>query len=180
MVELRKHIKALYALGQIILLVFVMFMVSDMKTTISDQAAIIQQQETVIQEDVVTLHNLQQLITVSKLKDTDPWQVISGYATAYSPFDDKNGINSASRGTKSVRTSTGTAPGPGLIAVDPARIPYGSQMVIKYADGTTEAGIAADTGSALRKDPQMHVDVFKYTYDEAINHGRQPVRIYWR
>lgn len=99
--------------------------------------------------------------------------------TAYSPYDDRNGLNS--QGDPSV-TATGTTPRPGTFAVDPDVIPYGSKMIIIYPDGTVEEGYAEDTGSAIagkRGEKRYNVDVFRHTFDEAISFGSQRAVVIW-
>ena len=99
-----------------------------------------------------------------------------GVVTAYSPYDDQNGLNSDGNPNS---TSTGTKPGPGTIAVDPKRIPYGSQILIVYEDGSSESGIACDTGGAMRNAPELLIDVYRDTYDEAMDHGVKEALILW-
>ena len=93
-------------------------------------------------------------------------QVYSGLATAYS-----------------MRPGAGTASGRSLtvgnIAVDPAKIPYGTQMYIKTEDGSFIYGtaVAADTGGALRQGI-VDVDLLFETYEEALLFGKRRVVIY--
>ncbi|SNS23073.1 3D (Asp-Asp-Asp) domain-containing protein [Anaerovirgula multivorans] len=84
--------------------------------------------------------------------------------TAYSPYDDRNGINSS--GDPSV-TATGTRPRIGVAAVDPKKIPYGSRLLVPgYGEVTAE-----DTGGALRQYDGYAIDVFMDTYSEAMSFG---------
>ena len=105
------------------------------------------------------------------------WAMVEGIATAYSPLDNRSGI--CAEGDPNI-TSTGRASGHGVIAVDPDRIPYGSEIQVIYPDGTIYYGIAGDTGGALRDDPVTHIDIFKDSYEEAMAHGEQNVIILWR
>jgi len=75
--------------------------------------------------------------------------------------------------------STGVAPRPGYIAVNPRVIPYGTKMYIKTADGRFIYGyaIAADTGGFINNRP-TGVDLFMHTQSECINFGRRDVEIY--
>lgn len=93
--------------------------------------------------------------------------------TAYSPYDDRNGINSQGDPNK---TATGTKPRPGTFAVDPKVIPYGSKIVVIYDDGTVEHGVAEDTGGAIKKN---RLDVFRHTFKEAMQHGRKEATVVW-
>ena len=82
-------------------------------------------------------------------------------ATAYSPFDKDAGS----------RTATGETLRRGIIAVDPAVIPLGTEV---YIPGYGAAR-AADTGGAIRG----HViDIAFDTYEEAIAFGRRNLEIY--
>jgi 3D (Asp-Asp-Asp) domain-containing protein len=94
--------------------------------------------------------------------------------SAYSPYDDKNYINSD--GDPST-TSTGATPGPGTFAVDPSVIPYGSKITIVYPDGTVEHGVAEDTGGAIKNN---RIDVFRYTYKSAIDFGMKNAVVMWQ
>lgn len=105
------------------------------------------------------------------------WHMLEGIATAYSPFDNVSGIEADA---DPERTSTGVRPGPGIIAVDPAKIPYGSDIIVIYPDGTKYYGTANDTGGALRDNSVPHVDIYRDTYEEAEAHGVQDVIILWR
>jgi 3D (Asp-Asp-Asp) domain-containing protein len=105
------------------------------------------------------------------------WKITKAEATAYSPFDNKNGIQAS--GNPRV-TSRGLTPGPHVMAVDPKKIPYGSQLLLIYPDGTMIQGIAGDTGGALRQNKKVQVDVFKYTFEEAKAHGRKDVILLWK
>lgn len=108
---------------------------------------------------------------------SNEWFVGEGKATAYSPWDNQNGIEADGDGR---HTSIGLHSGPGVIAVDPKRIPYNSRMIVVYQDGTVETGIAGDTGGALRASRGLHIDMFRKTYDQAVNHGVKPVLILWQ
>jgi 3D (Asp-Asp-Asp) domain-containing protein len=94
--------------------------------------------------------------------------------SAYSPYDDRNYINSDGNPNN---TATGTKPRPGTFAVDPHVIPYGSKVTILYADGTMEQGIAEDTGGAIKNN---RIDVFRYTYDSAMQFGKKEAIVIWQ
>lgn len=93
--------------------------------------------------------------------------------TAYSPYDDQNGINADSTPDS---TATGTKPKYGTFAVDPKVIPYGSTVIIMYTDGTTEVGKAEDTGGAIKGN---RLDVFRQTYKSAMKFGRREAKVIW-
>jgi 3D (Asp-Asp-Asp) domain-containing protein len=112
-----------------------------------------------------------------KLIKSGVWYMSEGVSTAYSPYDDQNGLNSSGDASS---TSIGLKPSENVIAVDPEKIPYYSDMIIICEDGTIYRGIAGDTGGALRDTSTMRIDVFKKTFKEAIKFGRQNVTIFWR
>lgn len=117
---------------------------------------------------------LAQLLTAPKHGD---WKVASAVISAYSPLDDRNGINSQGDSTK---TSIGLDVGEGIFAVDPAKIPYGSEIVIVHKDGTKERGIAGDTGGALRNKDIIRIDVFRESYDVAMDYGMPEATVLWK
>ncbi len=75
--------------------------------------------------------------------------------------------------------STGVAPQPGYIAVNPKIIPYGTKMYIKSADGSVIYGyaVAADTGGFIRKYP-TGIDLFMATESACTNFGVRNMEIY--
>ena len=75
--------------------------------------------------------------------------------------------------------STGVAPQPGYIAVNPKVIPYGTKMYIKSADGSIIYGyaVAADTGGFIRNYP-TGVDLFFTTEGACVNFGVRNMEIY--
>lgn len=75
--------------------------------------------------------------------------------------------------------STGVAPQPGYIAVNPKVIPYGTKMYIKSSDGKYIYGyaVAADTGGFIKKYP-TGVDLFMATRSDCVNFGVRTVEIY--
>jgi 3D (Asp-Asp-Asp) domain-containing protein len=95
-------------------------------------------------------------------------QVLNITATAYAPGPHDND----QWGDK---THMGTQVRPGVIAVDPRVIPLGSQVMIKYPDGTKEYAVAEDTGGAIKG---HRIDVAKWTVKEAERFGIKPVKVY--
>lgn len=75
--------------------------------------------------------------------------------------------------------STGVAPQPGYIAVNPNVIPYGTKMYIKSSDGSYIYGyaVAADTGSFIKSRPN-NVDLFMSSKAACTAFGRRNVEIY--
>lgn len=92
--------------------------------------------------------------------------------TAYAPFDNQSGICADNNPNS---TSIGLTPGEHIAAVDPQVIPYGTKFVIEGMDIVFTAG---DTGQALKDDKktqeiEVNIDIFKQTYKEAIEFGKQ-------
>lgn len=101
----------------------------------------------------------------------DKWNIAVMEATAYSPFDNRSGI--CADGNPSF-TATGARPGPGTIAVNPSVIPYQSSMWVQgYGWGRAE-----DTGGMIRARDDL-IDVFQWSYDEAMKWGRRKVVVIW-
>lgn len=104
----------------------------------------------------------------------DKLQAETFETTAYSPHDDRNGLNSwrpklASRSYQ-VRTFTGTIPGPGTVAVDPTVIPLGTKLWIEgYGFARAE-----DTGSAVKG---RHIDLYVPDFKQAMEYGRQKKKV---
>lgn len=75
--------------------------------------------------------------------------------------------------------STGVAPQPGYIAVNPKVIPYGTKMYIKSPDGSIIYGyaVAADTGGFIKKHP-TGVDLFMTTVSACTSFGVRNMEIY--
>lgn len=90
--------------------------------------------------------------------------------TGYAPFDNQSGLNHDGDPTK---TSTGTYPNWGTVAVDPRVIPYGTLM---YIPGYG-LGIASDTGGAVRSYDGIAIDLYFDTHEQAITWGRQTLSV---
>lgn len=103
---------------------------------------------------------------------------------------DENGIPVNYVGHKTVQAtaytytghncSTGVAPQPGYIAVNPDVIPYGTRMYIVSSDGKYTYGyaVAADTGGFTKSKPS-NVDLFFSSKSECTAFGRRNVEIYF-
>lgn len=104
------------------------------------------------------------------LEEIEELKVIRARVTAYAPYDNQSGI--CSDGDPSV-TATGTTPGQGTLAADFDKLPPGTKLDIPGYG----LGIIEDTGSALRRGRGLRIDVFKETYEEAIEFGIQELDI---
>lgn len=94
-------------------------------------------------------------------------QKLTGSATAY--YDAYNtGL-----------TASGMKPQKGCVAVDPKKIPYGTQLYIRSADGSIVYGyaVAADTGGFVSSGKTL-ADLYFDTYDECIQWGRRDIELY--
>lgn len=155
---------------------------------VQEQTALVQEQSATINEmneHIKTLEQqkldneeqIQQLQQALIQKESSEWSITPAVATAYSPFDNIDGIQAEGNGNV---TSIGLTPGPNVIAVDPEKVPYGSEMVVIYQDGTVLKGIAGDTGGALRDAEYVLLDIFRNTHAEAIAHGKQNVTLLYK
>lgn len=63
------------------------------------------------------------------------------------------------------------------VAVDPFLIPLGSTVYMDYGDGELLEFRADDTGGAVAG---AHIDVCMTTHEEALEHGVQTARVYWK
>lgn len=76
-------------------------------------------------------------------------------------------------------TSTGTSVHPGVVAVNPGIIPYGSKMYIVADDGWVYGySSAEDTGGFIYWDNAPIVDLYVYSTDFAYQWGNRAVTIY--
>lgn len=102
---------------------------------------------------------------------------------------DKNGVPVKYKSKMTVRAtaytytgnncSTGVAPQPGYIAVNPKVIPYGTEMYIKTVDGKYIYGyaVAADTGGFIKKYP-TGIDLFLSSESACQSFGVRMAEIY--
>ena len=118
-------------------------------------------------ESIETEINLYQTtVLVAEESQRRGYDVIKMRVTAYAPFDNQSGICADDNPSS---TSTGTYPQYGTIAVDPFRLPYGTEMYIPHYG----YGVAEDTGGALRNYHGFAIDVYVDTYEEAMAWGVQ-------
>ena len=92
-------------------------------------------------------------------------------ATAYTA--DCEGCTGITKTGVDVRNSTHYE-GKRVIAVDPAEIPLGSEVIVTLADGTSFEATAQDTGGAIKG---RRIDVLVASRDEAYRLGRQTVKV---
>lgn len=62
------------------------------------------------------------------------------------------------------------------VAVDPAVIPLGADVLVDYGDGDIQYYRADDTGSGVRGN---HIDLCVSSHDEALQLGRRTATVYW-
>lgn len=76
-------------------------------------------------------------------------------------------------------TSTGRRAQPGVVAVNPRQIPYGTKMYIVSSDGNWVYGyaIAGDTGGFVNNSSTV-VDLYMRSYNSCVQFGRRNVDIY--
>lgn len=73
-------------------------------------------------------------------------------------------------------TATGTKATQGrTIAVDPDVIPYGTKVLLRYADGTEHAYIAEDCGGAIQNN---RIDVFTDSHQAALVEGVKTAEVF--
>lgn len=145
-------------------------------TEIDKLSSIIETQKNLLDEkekEASILKDERRIASVSRGGESRINHSVDCTVTAYSPYDDRNGLNSYKSGTL---TSTGTVPKPGTIAVDPNVIPYNSYIIIVYEDGSMETGIAEDTGGAIKGN---HIDVFRYKFNDAMKFGSRKATVLW-
>lgn len=78
-------------------------------------------------------------------------------------------------------TATGTRVHPGVVAVNPNIIPYGSKMYIVASDGSGYVygyASAEDTGGFIYWDNAPIVDMYVNSYSDACYWGNRPVTVY--
>ena len=126
-------------------------------------------------ENEKLIEQLENITVEDLLGIPENWKVVAVTATAYSPSDNISGICADDNPNV---TAVGVKPEPGVIAVNPALIPYHSEMII-IGDGWIEEGVALDTGGKMRQEVYW-IDVYKETHEEAMKFGDQEVIVFFR
>ena len=75
------------------------------------------------------------------------------------------------------KTSTGSKPGPGTIAVDPKVIPYKKNLHVTWNGGSYD-GVSLDTGGACRQG-KIVCDLWFSTKKECDDFGKRDVTVTW-
>ena len=75
------------------------------------------------------------------------------------------------------KTSTGSKPGPGTIAVDPKVIPYKKNLHVTWNGGSYD-GVSLDTGGACRHG-KIVCDLWFSTKKECDDFGKRDVIVTW-
>lgn len=100
-----------------------------------------------------------------QLEEIDQLKTIRARITAYSPLDNRDGIQAEGNPNT---TSTGKIVSRGYAAADPRRLPYGTKLDVP-GYGVVEI---QDTGGALRADKKnVRLDLFHETYPDAMKFG---------
>lgn len=118
-----------------------------------------------------------QIKTISTLTPSAPIELdANGIPVSYSK---KLTVQATAYTYTGKNCSTGVAPQPGYIAVNPKVIPYGTKMYIRTPDGRYIYGyaVAADTGGFIKSRP-TNVDLFFTTKAACSAFGRRNVEIY--
>ncbi|WP_148269904.1 3D domain-containing protein [Desulfitobacterium dehalogenans] len=139
---------------------------------LKQRISMLQTEIQMLKSDQSNLTEKQRDITNSVNSFLDTWQMGVFEATAYSPLDDRNGMNSWGDGTvMSSGASTLEYIDTG-ISVDSRIVPLGSKIFIKGMGWR----IATDTGGAIKN---YKLDIPMWTFDEAIQFGRKDVIAVW-
>jgi 3D (Asp-Asp-Asp) domain-containing protein len=130
------------------------------------------------------------VIKVGTMEQNLPENMISELAVPEDFYLDQNGVPTeykdvltgkgvAYYAPKGAKGAAGGVCKPGLVAVDPKIIPYGTKMYIASTDGKYVYGyaIANDTGKSLREGIIL-VDLFMNSYDDCVEWGAHQVNVY--
>lgn len=163
--------------SKIIVLFLIILIVADFMPllgfiSMKQQISILQTENKILKEELQTLKNSQNELTQSVYSFLDDWQIGVFEASAYSPLDDKNGLNSWGDGsvmTSGVSTAEYIDIG---LSVDPSLIPLGSKVYIKGVGWR----VATDTGGDIKG---YKLDIPVKTFEEGISFGRKDVIVAW-
>ena len=113
---------------------------------------------------------------ISELTPPSDLQIVDGAPTSYSKII--RGKAAAYSAKPTAKTASGRQVKPGYIAVNPAQIPYGTEMWIVSTDGIVYGyAIAADTGGFIHQG-KFTVDLFMSSNAECRQWGARDVIIY--
>lgn len=125
----------------------------------------------------VTVSNTQSIKTISNFTLPSEYKIGSDLApTSYK----KKYVGPGTAYYGGTSTSTGRKPQPGIIAVNPNIIPYGSKLWVVSNDGKFVYGyaIAGDTGGFAYNGSGIIGDLYFSTRDECVQFGRRDITIY--
>lgn len=107
-------------------------------------------------------------------QENEELRTIRARVTAYSPMDNQSGICADSDPTV---TATGTKTRVGVVAVDPKKIPYGTEVFIPDYG----LAVAEDTGGKIRAYDGVAIDLLMENYKDVRNWGVQyiDVKVFW-
>lgn len=139
-----------------------------LENKVADMTHILEQKELELEHRELEIVELNDRVgeLVAGFENYEVYQI---EATGYAPYDNKSGI--CSNGDPD-NTATMTKPRPGVVAVNPKIIPYGTKMYIQGYGW----GVAEDTGGAMRARTDL-IDLYFDTHKEAMRWGRQKVYI---
>lgn len=123
-------------------------------------------------EIIDVLKQMDEVMDKYQSQSVDPmmYQVSAFTVTAYSPLDDRNGLNADSDPEHMATMAKTEEVIDYAIAVDPKVIPYGTWVFIEGVGWRQ----ALDTGGAIKGN---RIDVSMRTYNDAIQFGRQELRV---
>ncbi len=136
------------------------------------EVQILQEDQLVMKEDQRKLAEGQRRLTDAMMAWLEAWQIGTFKASAYSPLDDRNGLNSDGNPYR-MATMAKTEDNLDIaIAVDPKTIPLYSIVYI-HGVGWRKA---LDTGGSIKG---SKVDICMSSYEEAIEFGVKDVIAIW-
>ncbi|MCM1564900.1 MAG: 3D domain-containing protein [Dehalobacter sp.] len=169
-----------YLIVSLIILIVVGFFPLLGFISMSQQISILRTENQLLKEDLqklkeehAKLKNSQTELDQSVDSFLDTWKIGIFEASAYSPLDDRNGLNSWGDGTamtSGVSTAENIDSG---VSVDPSIIPLGSKVYIKGIGWR----VATDTGGDIQG---YKLDIPVDTFEEGIIFGRKDVIVVWQ
>lgn len=120
------------------------------------------------QDQLLQLSKDQKRLSEAVLYWLEAWQVDMFEASAYSPLDDQNGLNSWDDGSVMASGAKTIDNIDIAIAVDPTVIPLGSRVWIQGVGWRT----ALDTGGAIKG---KKIDICMWSFEDAVQYAKKDV-----